>query len=253
MAPERIDGRSYTFNSDVWSLGLTMLTVAQGTLSVDTANGYWSILNSIRDKEPPRLPDNGKWSADFRDFIAQCLTQSPANRPSCTELLKHPFIRRAAPDTGEEDAAGCTARGVEDLESIIAATHTHLMKLKEDYERVSLSAKTPSSGVTNHLLAHAIEAQGVDEVLKLLLFGKEPSLRGNDAFDGSSQNVMSHRLLTLAQQLQLSLSLTLREARRIYTDVVGTNFNSDPNLRIHFEGGGKSGVSDHATPKARHG
>lgn len=265
MAPERIDGRSYTFNSDVWSLGLTMMSVAQGSLSVDTANGYWSILNSIRDKEPPRLPDNGKWSEEFRDFVAQCLTQSPANRPSCTELLKHAFVLRAAPDSAEEDAAGRTARGLEDLQSIIAATYTHLLRLKEEYERVSLSAKTPISAVTNHLLAHAVESQGADEVLKLLLFGKEPSLRGNDAFSGeSSTNTntstaaavtqprgMSHRLQTLSQQLQLPLNVTLREARKIYTTVVGTNFNSDPNLRILFEE--KVGPPDLATPKARHG
>ena len=263
MAPERIDGRSYTFNSDVWSLGLTMMSVAQGSLSVDTANGYWSILNSIRDKEPPRLPDNGKWSEEFRDFVAQCLTQSPANRPSCTDLLKHAFILRAAPDSAEEDAAGRTARGLEDLQSIIAATYTHLQKLKEDYERVSLSAKTPTSAVTNHLLAHAVESQGADEVLKLLLFGKEPSLRGNDAFRGESSTStsnaapaaqpsgMSHRLQTLSQQLQLPLNVTLREARKIYTTIVGTDFNSDPNLRIHFEE--KVGPPDLATPKARHG
>jgi serine/threonine-protein kinase OSR1/STK39 len=92
MAPERIDGRSYTFNSDVWSFGLTLLAVAQGKLPIDQSNGFWSILNCVRDLPPPSLPKDGTWSEACVDFISQCLIQRPAKRPSCSELLQHPFL-----------------------------------------------------------------------------------------------------------------------------------------------------------------
>ena len=44
MSPERIDAREYSFPSDIWSFGLTLLTVALGRLPIDTQGGYWTIL-----------------------------------------------------------------------------------------------------------------------------------------------------------------------------------------------------------------
>jgi serine/threonine protein kinase len=95
MAPERIDGREYSFAStyianksannllsvnnnflctgDIWSLGLTLLTVALGKLPIDTSGGYWTILHSIRDQKAPCLPEDGNFSEEFRDFLALCL------------------------------------------------------------------------------------------------------------------------------------------------------------------------------------
>lgn len=48
MSPERISGESYSYASDVWSLGLSLLTTALGTLPLETKHGYWSVLHSVR-------------------------------------------------------------------------------------------------------------------------------------------------------------------------------------------------------------
>ena len=48
--------------------------------------GYWTLLNTLRDNEPPGLPDT--FSPTFRDFIKQCLIKDPLTRPGATELLK---------------------------------------------------------------------------------------------------------------------------------------------------------------------
>ena len=88
MAPERITGQSYNITSDVWSLGVTLLEVAQhrfpfGTEGddLDTGGGgpvgMIEIIQFIVSKPLPQLRDEeGKdgeppisWSENFKEFI----------------------------------------------------------------------------------------------------------------------------------------------------------------------------------------
>jgi mitogen-activated protein kinase kinase len=80
MAPERITGQSYTITSDVWSLGVTLLEVAQhrfpfpadGT-EMQPRAGLIDLLTYIVRQPIPKLkdePDNGvKWSDNMKYFI----------------------------------------------------------------------------------------------------------------------------------------------------------------------------------------
>lgn len=42
------------------------------------------------------LQDPGAWSAEFNDFVEQCLTMDADKRPTAEQLLKHPFLKKAA-------------------------------------------------------------------------------------------------------------------------------------------------------------
>lgn len=84
MAPERITGQSYTINSDVWSLGVTLLEVAQhrfpfpadGTDDTPKA-GLIDIIQYIVGQPLPKLKDEPAkgtepaitWSDNFKYFI----------------------------------------------------------------------------------------------------------------------------------------------------------------------------------------
>lgn len=80
MAPERITGQSYTITSDVWSLGVTLLEVAQhrfpfpadGT-EMQPRAGLIDLLTYIVRQPIPKLKDepenNIKWSENFKYFI----------------------------------------------------------------------------------------------------------------------------------------------------------------------------------------
>lgn len=50
----------------------------------------------IPNRPPPRLRSADRWSADFIDFVANCLIKDPESRPTAKELLGHPFVRDAA-------------------------------------------------------------------------------------------------------------------------------------------------------------
>lgn len=80
MAPERITGQSYTITSDVWSLGVTLLEVAQhrfpfpadGT-EIQPKAGLFDLLTYIVRQPIPKLKDEPehliKWSETFKYFI----------------------------------------------------------------------------------------------------------------------------------------------------------------------------------------
>ena len=80
MAPERITGQSYTITSDVWSLGVTLLEVAQhrfpfpadGT-EMQPKAGLIDLLTYIVRQPIPKLKDEEensiRWSENFKYFI----------------------------------------------------------------------------------------------------------------------------------------------------------------------------------------
>ena len=92
MSPERISGQEYSYDSDIWSFGLSIMTCALGKFPLPASGGYWSLLHKLRDEPPPELPES-EFSDVFRDFMKQCLIKEPKKRPSAKKLLKHPFVR----------------------------------------------------------------------------------------------------------------------------------------------------------------
>ncbi|RIA88354.1 MAP kinase [Glomus cerebriforme] len=101
MAPERIhggDASTYTVQSDVWSLGLSMLELGTGKYPYPVPDknervGLFAQLSAIVQGDPPCLPEDN-FSAECRDFVAQCLNKKPQNRPTYAQLLEHPFLKK---------------------------------------------------------------------------------------------------------------------------------------------------------------
>lgn len=46
------------------------------------------VLLKIQKSDPPKLDQPSKWTRDFNDFIAKCLTKDPSQRPTADDLLK---------------------------------------------------------------------------------------------------------------------------------------------------------------------
>jgi mitogen-activated protein kinase kinase len=101
MAPERIRSKNpnqaitYTVESDIWSLGLSLVEIAQGEYPYppETYGNIFSQLSAIVDGDPPRLPAD-RYSPEARSFVAQCLKKVPRLRPSYSQLLMHPWLEK---------------------------------------------------------------------------------------------------------------------------------------------------------------
>ncbi|KAM7403402.1 hypothetical protein PAMA_004044 [Pampus argenteus] len=96
MAPEVIacdenPDATYDFKSDLWSLGITAIEMAEGAPPLCDMHPMRALFLIPRNPAP-RLKSK-KWSKKFQSFIESCLVKSHGQRPSTEQLLKHPFIR----------------------------------------------------------------------------------------------------------------------------------------------------------------
>jgi len=133
MAPERLQGTHYSVQSDIWSMGLSLVELAigrypipppqpkdfdeafqdedpsdssarfrtpvGGSLMLPSQDGprpmaIFELLEYIVNQPAPNLPDN-TFSAEFRDFILNCLQKDPSQRGDLKALVNHDFIKRS--------------------------------------------------------------------------------------------------------------------------------------------------------------
>lgn len=94
MAPEVIKGEKYSYNCDVWSIGITAIEMAEGKPPLSGIHPYRAML-SIPNRNPPTLTEKEKWSNEFNDFISKCLVKATKDRWEVKQLLQHPFIVKA--------------------------------------------------------------------------------------------------------------------------------------------------------------
>lgn len=90
MAPERITGGNYSISSDIWSLGMSLLEVANGDFPIVSSLGPIEVVEMIlrshlelKDFEE----DNIYWSNEFKAFISKCLIKDYRRRPKPGDLL----------------------------------------------------------------------------------------------------------------------------------------------------------------------
>ncbi|XP_077961265.1 misshapen-like kinase 1 isoform X6 [Gasterosteus aculeatus] len=96
MAPEVIacdenPDSTYDYRSDIWSLGITAIEMAEGAPPLCDMHPMRALFLIPRNP-PPKLKSK-KWSKKFIDFIEGCLVKTYTTRPSTEQLLKHSFIR----------------------------------------------------------------------------------------------------------------------------------------------------------------
>ncbi|XP_071965851.1 dual specificity mitogen-activated protein kinase kinase 1-like [Antedon mediterranea] len=136
MSPERLQGTHYTVQSDIWSMGLSLVEMAIGRYPVpppdekEIANIFnlkyeepkkshpqvtrhkvgdarpmaiFELLEYIVNDAPPKLP-KAVFSEEFVNFVDKCLIKNPQERANLKYLLTHPFTKKA--EAEDVDLAG---------------------------------------------------------------------------------------------------------------------------------------------------
>lgn len=129
MSPERLQGTHYSVQSDIWSLGLSLVEMAIGMYPIPPPDAItlaqifdpksdddspvhtncarpmaiFELLDYIVNEPPPKLPA-GIFSDEFKDFVDRCLKKNPEERADLKTLMNHDWIKKA--ETENEDIAG---------------------------------------------------------------------------------------------------------------------------------------------------
>ncbi|MCD7466579.1 hypothetical protein HAX54_003414 [Datura stramonium] len=99
MAPEVVNRKNqgYGLAADIWSLGCTVLEMLTRQFPYSNLDNPMQVLFRIGKGEPPAVPNT--LSIDARDFINHCLQVDPSARPTASQLLEHPFVKRTLPSS----------------------------------------------------------------------------------------------------------------------------------------------------------
>ncbi|XP_056598461.1 TRAF2 and NCK interacting kinase a isoform X8 [Triplophysa dalaica] len=96
MAPEVIacdenPEATYDYKSDLWSLGITAIEMAEGAPPLCDMHPMRALFLIPRNPAP-KLKSK-KWSKKFQSFIESCMVKNHNQRPNTEQMLKHPFIK----------------------------------------------------------------------------------------------------------------------------------------------------------------
>uniref|UniRef100_A0A6G1SC01 mitogen-activated protein kinase kinase n=1 Tax=Aceria tosichella TaxID=561515 RepID=A0A6G1SC01_9ACAR len=111
MSPERLTGESYKVQSDIWSLGLTLVELALGMYPIpqhDPLKMYegepspeaskmpiFALMECIVNQPPPTIPGPPVFSSEFKDFVDKCLKKLPQERFDLRTIVQHKFVIEA--------------------------------------------------------------------------------------------------------------------------------------------------------------
>ncbi|CAD8147617.1 unnamed protein product [Paramecium octaurelia] len=97
MSPEVISKNRYNHLTDIWSLGVTAIELAEGKPPYSHIHPVRAMF-AIKNNPPQGLTNPEKWSKEFNDFVKSCLKVQVSERPSAQQLLQSPFIKQGKQD-----------------------------------------------------------------------------------------------------------------------------------------------------------
>ena len=91
MSPERIREQNHSYNSDIWSIGITFAELLTGRYPFKSTQ-YFDVLDEISHLS--QLPiDPNICSEQCRSFLNSCVVVDPDKRPGSADMLEHPFVK----------------------------------------------------------------------------------------------------------------------------------------------------------------
>ncbi|KAI5235009.1 serine/threonine-protein kinase 10 [Manis pentadactyla] len=217
MAPEVVmcetmKDTPYDYKADIWSLGITLIEMAQIEPPHHELNPM-RVLLKIAKSDPPTLLTPSKWSVEFRDFLKTALDKNPETRPSAAQLLEHPFVSSVTSNKAlRELVAEAKAEVMEEIED----------GREEGEEEDSVDAASP---LGNHTQDSSDVSLNADKLLKESSFTPLPPSQPEESVNGPSQpsgdrslQVISPPEAVPGKENGLAVPVALRKSRPVSMD-----------------------------------
>ncbi len=94
MAPEVIQEEPYDGRADVWSLGITVIEMAESRPPNSHIHPMRALF-VIPHQPAPKLAETDRWPDDMVTFVTAALVKNIEERATSAELVNHPFIAKA--------------------------------------------------------------------------------------------------------------------------------------------------------------
>lgn len=117
VAPEIIDYRPATAESDIWSMSIIIYSLFQARLPFD-GQSHEDVQRQIQSTDMKENLNSERWqqiSPEARDFLWQGLQVLPYKRPSAEALLNHKWMESKS----SQDQNGEDGRADDKIEQII--------------------------------------------------------------------------------------------------------------------------------------
>jgi len=95
LSPEIVNNTPYSFQSDIWSLGVLLYEMCCLKPPFDSSSLHFLALKIVRGVFPP-LPSH--YSRELKVLVSRMLSTDPRRRPRINQILREPFIRNRIHD-----------------------------------------------------------------------------------------------------------------------------------------------------------
>eukprot|EP00405_Crypthecodinium_cohnii_P008167 CAMPEP_0206424146 /NCGR_PEP_ID=MMETSP0324_2-20121206/3067_1 /ASSEMBLY_ACC=CAM_ASM_000836 /TAXON_ID=2866 /ORGANISM="Crypthecodinium cohnii, Strain Seligo" /LENGTH=855 /DNA_ID=CAMNT_0053888771 /DNA_START=142 /DNA_END=2710 /DNA_ORIENTATION=+ len=150
MSPERIVRKKYKYDSDLWSLGLTLIECLTGRYPyMEKEKGckknlsIWDLMRRVVESDPPRLSQS-EFSPEICDFVEAVLQKERKARPTATALKSHPWVIGAHHVEQQDLVARWIAEAQEEAAAATAAAQQHQQQQQQQGLARTTSRGSPS-------------------------------------------------------------------------------------------------------------